>query len=99
MRLRLIQLLHARESSVGELAQKAGSAQPSVSKHLNALYDGGLLKRRRQGTTIFYSISDPAVLQICDIVCHQKRTHMRTKLGLLDKQENEKPGRRSGSRA
>ena len=69
MRLRILQLLEDGETSVSALAESAESTQPNVSKHLKTLQDAGLLSRRQDGNTVYYSISDPTVFRICDVVC------------------------------
>lgn len=68
-RLRLLQELEAGEKSVGELASTLDGNQPNVSKHLQILHDGGLVSRRRMGTSILYEISDPMVFRLCELVC------------------------------
>jgi len=69
MRLRLLETLRAGESSVGELVDRTGGGQANVSKHLQILLAGGLVARRKEGTTVLYSLADPSVFRLCDIVC------------------------------
>lgn len=69
LRLKLLALLASGERSVGELVELAGAGQPNVSKHLAALTEGGLVQRRKLGTSTRYTIADPSVLSLCDIVC------------------------------
>ncbi len=69
MRLKLIAALKDGEKSVGELVAQTDAGQPNVSKHLTALLQGGIVSRRKQGTTIYYSISDNAIIELCDLVC------------------------------
>lgn len=69
MRLRILQLLEDGETSVTALAEAVESTQPNVSKHLKILQDAGLLARRQEGNTVYYSISDPTVFELCDVVC------------------------------
>lgn len=69
-RLRLVDLLRSRgEASVGELAEALGASQQNVSKHLATLHGEGFVTRRKQGTSVRYSISDPSVLDLCEQVC------------------------------
>jgi DNA-binding transcriptional ArsR family regulator len=68
-RLRILQQLEAGEMTVGELVTQLNGNQPNVSKHLQILHDGGLVSRRRSGTSILYEIADPIVLQLCELVC------------------------------
>ncbi len=68
-RLRILQELEAGEKSVGEMVIALDGNQPNISKHLQILSDAGLIGRRREGTSIFYAISDPMVLELCALVC------------------------------
>jgi DNA-binding transcriptional ArsR family regulator len=68
-RLKILRLLEAGEMSVGQLVERLGSSQANVSKHLKILVSAGVLSRRVQGTSVYYSISDPVILKICDTVC------------------------------
>ena len=69
MRLRILQLLEDGETSVSSLAGAVESTQPNVSKHLKTMQDAGLLARRQEGNTVYYSIADPTVFDLCDVVC------------------------------
>lgn len=76
LRLKLIAALTTGEKSVGELVSLTGAGQPNVSKHLNALMMGGLISRRKRGTSILYSVTDASVLELCNIVCAGMQTHV-----------------------
>ncbi len=69
MRLKILRLLERSELSVGELVRQLQSSQANVSKHLKVLVSAGVLCRRVQGTSAFYSISDPLIIKICDTIC------------------------------
>jgi len=58
-RLRILALLRAMELSVGELAQVLGQSQPRVSRHLKILADAGVLERRKEGSWVFLTLSEP----------------------------------------
>jgi ArsR family transcriptional regulator len=47
---------HGGESSVGELVQRLGLSQPTVSKHLKVLRDSALVTVRDQGQHRFYKL-------------------------------------------
>jgi len=68
-RLRLLNLLRERERSVGELAEATGYSTANVSRHLALLAQHGLLARQTQGTSVYYSIADPAIYELCNLVC------------------------------
>ncbi len=76
-RLRILQELEAGEKSVGELVAALEGNQPNISKHLQVLFDAGLIGRRREGTSILYAISDPMVFQLCALVCSSETEKSR----------------------
>ena len=55
-RLRILNVLMERECCVCEVMQALDISQPRASRNLNALYDAGLLKLRREGLWALYSI-------------------------------------------
>lgn len=57
-RLRLLALCAHGELTVTELTQILGQSQPRVSRHLKLLCDGGFLDRIREGSWVFYRLSD-----------------------------------------
>jgi ArsR family transcriptional regulator len=61
------------EMSVQELVEASGQLQANVSKHLGLLAEEGLVARRREGTKVFYRISDPTLSAMCMLVCGQIR--------------------------
>jgi DNA-binding transcriptional ArsR family regulator len=54
---------------VSDIVEQVGSSQTNVSRHLNLMYGRGVLKRRRDGATVYYSISDPNVITLCRTAC------------------------------
>ena len=76
-RLRILQELELGERSVGEMVAALEGNQPNVSKHLQILFDAGLIGRRREGTSILYAISDPMVFKLCAVVCSSEAEKSR----------------------
>jgi DNA-binding transcriptional ArsR family regulator len=68
-RLRIIQAVCTDERSVQEVVDLTSLPQPNVSRHLSMLYRAGVLSRRREGTFVFYKISDPMITELCRSVC------------------------------
>jgi DNA-binding transcriptional ArsR family regulator len=68
-RLRLLNLLRDGPRGVGELAQATGYSAANISRHLTLLAQHGLLSRESRGTSVLYAIADPAVYQLCNLVC------------------------------
>ena len=57
-RIRIIEILMSGEISVNEIAEKLQLGQSAVSHQLRILRTAGLVKPRRAGRTIFYSLDD-----------------------------------------
>jgi DNA-binding transcriptional ArsR family regulator len=69
MRLRILHTLHDGERTVTELVEQLEAGQANVSKHLGVLLDAGFVARRKEGLNAFYSIADPTIFQLCELVC------------------------------
>ena len=74
MRLRLLKSLFDGEMSVNALVAATKGTQANVSRHLQNLADAGLIARRKEGLQVFYSISDPTIHQLCELVCGSLET-------------------------
>lgn len=83
MRLRLLQCLMPGEMSVNELAEAADGTQANVSRHLQTLADAGMVGRRKEGLQVFYSIADPTIFQLCDLVCGSLEKHLAKRANLF----------------
>ncbi|BDB45089.1 MULTISPECIES: ArsR/SmtB family transcription factor [Mycobacterium] len=63
-RVQVLWSLSHHEMSVNELAEHVGKPAPSVSQHLAKLRMARLVRTRRDGTTIFYSLENDHVRQL-----------------------------------
>jgi DNA-binding transcriptional ArsR family regulator len=79
LRLQLLNELQFGERSVGELVTATGSNQANISKHLNLLANAQLLSRRKSGLNVYYAISDPIVMRLCDLMCSKLRADFEKK--------------------
>lgn len=66
-------LLDDGEQNVGELVERLGTSQANVSKHLRILNDARIVSRRADGTSAYYSVTDPSLVPVCEIVCDRLR--------------------------
>lgn len=63
-RIRILYALFVSELCVGDIAQLLNLSQPAVSHQLKILKDAKLVKFRREGKIIFYSLDDDHVRTI-----------------------------------
>ena len=67
-RLLILYALSERPMNVSELAERLELPQPTASRHLKMLRERGLVMPEREGTSIFYSITDERVIQALDML-------------------------------
>lgn len=63
-RVRIISALLAQEMSVGVLAAKLGMSESAVSHQLRGLRQMRLIRGRKEGRQVFYSLADDHVDQL-----------------------------------
>jgi len=69
-RLAIINELRSGEKLVGELAQTLKIPHAVASRHLALLRNRGVVRPRREGTNVYYSMADPKIVAACDLI-HQ----------------------------
>lgn len=63
-RLMILCELSTGERRVGELEDRLGIVQPTLSQQLTVLRDEQLVSTRREGKHIFYSLASPSALAV-----------------------------------
>lgn len=63
-RLRIVQTLLEKERNVSELLKLIGAPQSNISNHLACLKWCGYISSRKEGTSIYYQITDERVKKI-----------------------------------
>ncbi len=67
-RILMLYLLNEGERCVSDLTRITGLPQSTVSRHLRVLRERGLVKTRRQGASILYSLMDARIIEALDIL-------------------------------
>lgn len=67
-RLQIINLLKEGELSVGAMVNAMGVAKANLSQHLSVMRQKGILANRREGTTIYYRLAIPQIIEACKIM-------------------------------
>ncbi len=67
-RLEIIYALKDGEKGAGELAAELGLAKSNVSQHLAVLRGCGILRSRRDGKNVYYSIASPKLVEACALM-------------------------------
>lgn len=66
-RLSILKLIKTREMCVCEIMAALQVTQPTASHHLGILERAGLVKERREGRWVFYSMVSPQVVRLVEL--------------------------------
>ena len=67
-RLEIIHLLRDKELTVSQIQEMLDLPQGNLSQHLQVLREAGVVKTRKSGKQIFYSIADPNFIKASDLL-------------------------------
>lgn len=67
-RLVLLCQLSQGEMCVSELEEALDIRQPTLSQQLGVLRTEGVVKTRRDGKYVYYSVADPKVMQVLEVL-------------------------------
>jgi DNA-binding transcriptional ArsR family regulator len=68
MRLRILQVICRKPLTVNEIVEATGANQSNTSKHLSLLASAGIITRQKDGQFVYYCLSDPMTLKLCELV-------------------------------
>lgn len=75
-RLLIMTSLAEGERCVSDIARELGLRQANVSQHLALLRDRGIVRHRRQGARIYYSLASPRFLRVLALLREILREEM-----------------------
>lgn len=67
-RLEILHLLRDQELCVSDIYEMLDLPQANISQHLMIMRDAGILDTKRDGKQIIYKITNPKILQACDLL-------------------------------
>lgn len=73
IRLQIVNILMNGEHSVGELVKKLGTKQSLTSQQLSILKTRGVLKSRRDGNVVYYSLENSGIMNIMASILSETR--------------------------
>lgn len=88
-RIAILELLRDGELSAGVLIEKLGMEQANVSQHLAVLRAKQLVSNRKAGNQVFYSVRDPILIEVLNLMRALFHAHLKESQGMLS--EMEKP--------
>ncbi len=66
LRISIINILKDREYGVKEIAAVVDCEQGHISQQLGILRSSGIVKYRKEGNYVYYSIADPSIIRLLD---------------------------------
>lgn len=67
-RQEIMRLLCCQWLPVGDVVERTGVSQPTVSHHLGILREAGLVSTRREGKQVFYTLNQDRVAVCCGLL-------------------------------
>ncbi len=78
-RIEILSALKEGEKTVSELVEILGVPKANVSQHLAVMRHKGILKSRREGINIYYSVSNRKVIDACILMKEVLMDQMKEK--------------------
>jgi DNA-binding transcriptional ArsR family regulator len=89
-RIAIVEQLRSGELSAGTLIERLGIEQANASQHLSVLRAKNIVTNRKVANQVFYSVRDPLVIDILDILRRYFQAHMNEVLATLKAIDKEK---------
>ncbi len=67
-RLEILNMLKSKEVSASQLIEITGLSKANLSQQMNVLKSKGVVLTRREGINVYYRISDPKIIQACNLM-------------------------------
>lgn len=82
-RIRILEHIRDGAKPAGEILEALGLEQSNGSQHLAVLRNKNILLARREGATVLYSVRDPMLFEILDLLRQYFYEHLSEVQGLL----------------
>ena len=94
-RIAILDELREGELTVSDLVKRLGVEQSNLSQHLAVMRARQIVLARKSGSQVFYSVRDPLIFQILDLMRHYFQNQVSESILLLEDSGN---GSRSKAR-
>ena len=82
-RIAIVEQLRAGELSAGALIGRLGLEQANASQHLAVLRAKNILLSRKVGNQVFYSVRNPLIIEVLDVMRRYFHEHMSEAVATL----------------
>ncbi len=92
-RIAIVELLRDGPLSAGKLIERLGIEQANASQHLSVLRSKQIVINRKEGNQVFYSLRDPILSEVLDLMRRYFQAHISGTLATLGEIEKAEVGR------
>ncbi len=90
-RIAIIEVLKDGELPAGAIQERIGVEQANLSQHLAVLRSRQIILNRREGNQVFYSLRDPMLLEVLDILRRYFQANLSQAIAMLEEVEGQRP--------
>jgi DNA-binding transcriptional ArsR family regulator len=92
-RIAILEVLRDGEMSARTIQEKLGVEQANLSQHLAILRSREIVVNRKDGNQVFYSIRNPVLLEVLDIMRRYFQTNLADAIQMLEEVAREASAR------
>jgi ArsR family transcriptional regulator len=82
-RIAIIEVLRNGELPAGVIIERLGIEQANASQHLSILRLKHIVTSRKEGNQVFYSVRDPLLIEVLDIMRRYFQAHIEDAMSML----------------
>ncbi len=86
-RIAVLELLRDQELAVSVILERLELEPANASQHFAVLRAKHIITRRKQGSQVFYSVRDPLIIEVLDIMRKYFQVHLQESVALLKETE------------
>jgi DNA-binding transcriptional ArsR family regulator len=82
-RIAIVEALRNGERSAGQLIEELRLEQANASQHFSVLRSRQIVGTRKEGNQVFYSLRDPVLVQVLDLLKSYFYSHLSQTMSML----------------
>jgi ArsR family transcriptional regulator len=82
-RIAIVEVLRDGELPAGAIIERLGLEQANASQHLSILRTKQVVNSRKEGNQVFYSVRDPLLIDVLDIMRRYFQAHVEEAISML----------------
>ena len=82
-RIAIVEQLREGELTAGEIIERIGLEQANASQHFAVLRAKHIVTTRKEGNQVFYTVRDPLLIEVLDIMRRYFQAHIDDAMALL----------------